>query len=103
MPYDPIAKKEYDRKRNAKLKAEYLEKNPDYRNHKISKYEDDGGVKINSGGFDMVIKEFHETKPIKKKIKIKPEFVSPLEKGKPSDYYEEQQEYFNTPRISFFD
>ena len=99
MPYDPIAKKEYDRKRNAKQKAEYLENNPDYRNKK----PDDVGDKINFGGFNFVLKEFHDTKPTIQKIKIKPDFVSPLEKEKPNDYYGEQEQFFSTPRISFFD
>ena len=38
MVYDPIKKREYDRIRNARLKAEYLEKNPDYKPTRKSKY-----------------------------------------------------------------
>ena len=98
MPYDPIAKKEYDRKRNAKQKAEYLEKNPDYRNKK----PDDVGDKINFGGFDVVLKDYHEKKP-KIKIIMKPEFVSPLEKEKP---IKEEYDFANSvimPRIRFIE
>ena len=40
MVYDPIKKREYDRIRNAQLKAEYLAKNPNYNPKKKSKYED---------------------------------------------------------------
>lgn len=38
MVYDPIKKKEYDRIRNAKLKAEFLSKNPNYKSSRKSKY-----------------------------------------------------------------
>ena len=31
MTYDPIAKKAYDKERNAKIKAEYLANNPNYK------------------------------------------------------------------------
>lgn len=31
MTYDPIAKKAYDKERNAKIKAEYLKNNPNYK------------------------------------------------------------------------
>jgi hypothetical protein len=39
MVYDPIKKREYDRIRNARLKAEYLEKNPNYKPTRKSKYD----------------------------------------------------------------
>ena len=75
MVYDPIAKKEYDRKRNARLKEEFLAKNPEYGSKK--KKPDDYPVKIDNGGFNIALKNYYETKP-KPKIRIKPSFVSPL-------------------------
>jgi len=52
MSYDPIKKREYDRIRNARLKAEYLAKNPNYKSSRKSKYEDTQPI-TNSPSFNF--------------------------------------------------
>lgn len=39
MTYDPIAKKAYDKERNAKIKAEYLLNNPNYKSTRTAQKE----------------------------------------------------------------
>lgn len=100
MVYDPIAKKEYDRKRNARQKEEFLKKNPEY--GKKKKNTDENPVKIETGGFDIALKNYYETKPLTK-IRLKSNFVSPLEKAKP----EKEDDIFDkpviNPSIKFYD
>ena len=62
MVYDPIKKKEYDRKRNAKQKAEYLAKNPNYKPSRTSKYDEETPTQQGSG-FSNLLGDYYLNQP----------------------------------------
>lgn len=62
MVYDPIKKKEYDRKRNAKQKAEYLAKNPNYKPSRTSKYDEETPTQQGSG-FSNLLSDYYINQP----------------------------------------
>lgn len=62
MVYDPIKKKEYDRKRNAKQKAEFLAKNPNYKPSRGSKYDDEPPTQQGSG-FSNLLSDYYINQP----------------------------------------
>jgi hypothetical protein len=56
MPYDPIAKKAYDKERNAKLKQDYMNANPSYvptRTQDKKRIEDRKSRYVNSSGISV--------------------------------------------------
>lgn len=100
MVYDPIAKKEYDRRRNAKLKAEYLAKNPNYKPSRTSKYADEPPIQQGSG-FNSLLKDYYENqpRPPPPKPKYKP---NGIEAKKSKEYYadeDEDNDKITTPQI----
>jgi hypothetical protein len=90
MVYDPIAKKEYDRKRNARLKAEYLAKNPNYKPTRSSKYDDEP-IQQQGSGFNGLLKSYYDNQPTPPPPK--PKFnPNGIEAKKHKEYYADDEE-----------
>jgi len=87
MVYDPIKKKEYDRKRNARQKAEYLAKNPNYKPSRSSKYDDEP-IQQQDSGFNGLLKSYYDNQPIKKP-KYNP---NDIQAKKSKEYYADEDE-----------
>lgn len=92
MVYDPIKKKEYDRKRNARQKAEFLAKNPNYKPSRSSKYEDEPPIQQQGLGFNGLLKNYYDNqpKPPPPKPKYNPNGLEA--KKRPDAYYDEDEQ-----------
>lgn len=99
MVYDPIAKKEYDRKRNARLKAEYLAKNPNYKPSRSSKYADEPPPQQQGLGFNGLLKNYYDNQP--KPPPPKPKYnPNGLEAKKRPDAYDDEDEQLEFMRLN---
>jgi len=88
MVYDPIKKKEYDRTRNARQKAEYLAKNPNYKPSRGSKYVEETPTQ---NGFSNLLDDYYINlpKPTPPKPKYNP---ASIEAKKSNEYYADDEE-----------
>ena len=98
MVYDPIKKREYDRIRNAQLKAEYLAKNPNYNPKKKSKYEDTPPI-TQSSSFNSFIDLYTPPPPLPQKPKYNP---NGLEAKKREDAYSDEEVVMKRPLFQFY-
>lgn len=92
MVYDPIKKREYDKKRNAKLKAEYLAKNPNYKSTRTSKYDYEDKNIQQGTGFNEILNDYYK-KPTQP-LPIKKPVYNPngIEAKKSAEHYEDEED-----------
>jgi hypothetical protein len=100
MVFDPEARKAYDKNRYAKLKSEYMAKNPNYKSAREQQKEKRETVKLNgrqtqqlTGGFGSLMPVYEQPKQPKPRYN-----PNSIEAKKSSEHYAEDEDVIIKPK-----
>lgn len=106
MVFDPEARKAYDKNRYAKLKSEYMAKNPNYKPAREKQKEQRESIKINgrqtqqvTGGFGSLVSVYDvvpQPQPKQPKPKYNP---NSIEAKKSSEHYADDDDIVIKPKL----